>query len=91
VLALRIEPRRGVNLLCTGWRLSDDVPMRPGGTISLTVTLPKKQRIETPEAFVRWSRRRMFVVKNMLIESYIHARLQHYVKRSVREPMETVQ
>jgi hypothetical protein len=65
--------------------------MRPGETISLTVTLPKKQRIETPEACVRWSRRRVFAVENMLIELHIHARLQHYVKRLVREPMDIVQ
>ena len=27
------------NLSCTGWRLSGDLPMRPGETLSLTVTL----------------------------------------------------
>ena len=63
------RPRRGVNLSCIGWRLSGDLPMRPGETIALTVTLPKKQRIETHEAVVRWLRRRVFVVENILIES----------------------
>ena len=28
------------NLPCTGLRLSGDLPMRPGETLSLTVTLP---------------------------------------------------
>ena len=28
------------NLSCTGWRLSGDLPMRPGKTLSFTVTLP---------------------------------------------------
>ena len=28
------------NLSCTRWRLSGDLPMRPGETLSLTVTLP---------------------------------------------------
>jgi hypothetical protein len=28
------------NLSWTGWRLSGDLPMRPGKTLSLTVTLP---------------------------------------------------
>ena len=37
------------NLSCTGWRLSGDLPMRPGETLSLTVTLPNEQRIEVPE------------------------------------------
>jgi len=74
------------NLSCTGWRLSGDLPMRPGETLSLTVTLPNKQRIEVPEAVVRWSRGQEFAVENVMIEPHIHARLQHYVKRLVREP-----
>lgn len=36
-------------------RLSGDLPMRPGETLSLTVTLPNEQRIGIPEAVVRWS------------------------------------
>ena len=43
------------NLSCAGWRLSGDLPMRPGETLSLTVTLPNEQRIKIPEAVVRWS------------------------------------
>jgi hypothetical protein len=43
------------NLSCTGWRLSGDLPMRPGETLSLMVTLPNELRIEVPEAVVRWS------------------------------------
>ncbi len=33
------------NLSFTGWRLSGELPMRPGETLSLTVTLPNEQRI----------------------------------------------
>jgi hypothetical protein len=44
------------NFSCTGWRLSGDLPMCPGKTLSLTVTLPNEQRIVVPEAVVRWSR-----------------------------------
>jgi len=44
------------NLSYTGWRLSGDLPMRPGETLSMTVTLPNTQGIEIPEAEVRWSR-----------------------------------
>lgn len=66
---VRFKPRCGVNLSCTGWRLSGDLPKRPGKTIPLTVTRPKKQRIETPEAAVRCSRGREFVVENILIKS----------------------
>lgn len=77
------------NLSCTGWRLSGDLPVRPGETLSLTVTLPNEQRIEIPEAVVRWSRGQEFAVENIVIQPHTHARLQHYVKRLVQEPAET--
>ena len=78
------------NLSCTGWRLSGDLPMRPGDTLSLTVTLPNEQHILIPEAVVRWSRGRDFAVENIFVERHTHARLQHYVKRLVQEPTEIV-
>jgi hypothetical protein len=60
------------NLSCTGWRLSGDLPMRAGETLSLTVTLPNEQRIEIPEAVVRWSRGQGFAVENLLMEPHTH-------------------
>ena len=57
-----------------------------GETLPLTVTLPNKQRIEVPEAVVRWSRGQEFAVENVLIEQHNHVRLQHYGNRLVREP-----
>jgi len=76
------------NLSCTGWRLSGNLPMRPGEVLSLTVTLPNEQRIEVPQAIVRWSRGQEFAVENLVIKSHTRARLQHYVMRLVREPAE---
>jgi len=78
------------NLSCTGWRLSGDLPMRPGETLSLTVTLSNEQHIEIPEAVVRWSRGQKFAVENISVERQTQARLQHYVKRLVQEPAENV-
>ena len=78
------------NLSCTGWRLSGDLPMRPGEALSLTVTLPIEQRIEVPEVVVRWSRGQEFAVENLVIEAHTHARLQHDVTRLVQEPAEDV-
>lgn len=75
------------NLSCSGWRIAGDLPMRPGETLSLTVTLTNEQRIEVPEAVVRWSRGQEFAVENLMIEPHTHARLQHYVMRLVREPL----
>jgi len=58
--------------------------MRPGETLSLIVTLPNEQRIDVPEAVVRWSRGQEFAVEAMKVEKHTQARLQHYVKRLVR-------
>jgi hypothetical protein len=41
------------NLSMNGWRLSGDLLMRPGETLSLTVTLPNEQHILIPVAVVR--------------------------------------
>ena len=77
------------NLSCTGWRLSGDLPMRADETLALTVTLSNEQRIEVPEAVVRWSRGQEFAVETVVIEPHTHARLAHYVKQLVQQPMET--
>jgi len=76
------------NLSATGWRLSGDLPMQPGETLSLTVTFPNEQRIDVPEAVVQWSRGQDFAVKNLVIEPHNQAGLKHYVKRLVQEPTE---
>jgi hypothetical protein len=64
--------------------------MGPGETLSLTVTLPNEQRIEIPEAVVRWSRGQEFAVENLAIKPHTHARLQHNVTRLVQELTENV-
>lgn len=78
------------NLSCTGWPLSGDLPMRPGETLSLTVTLPNAQRVDIPGAVVRWSNGQEFAVENFVIEAQAYARLQHDVTRLVQEPAEHV-
>ena len=74
------------NISCADRLLSGDLPMRPGETLPLTVTLPNEQRIEAPAAMVRWSRGQEFAVENLPIEPPTHAQLQHDVKRLAREP-----
>jgi PilZ domain len=74
----------------TGWRLSDDLPMRPWKSLSVTVTLPNKERIVVPGAVVRCSRGQEFAVKHLLLEAHIQTRPQNYVKRLVQEPTEIV-
>lgn len=43
------------NLSYTGRRFSEDLPLRPGATLSLTGTLLNARRIVVSEAVVRWS------------------------------------
>ncbi len=76
------------NLSCTGWRLSGDLPMRPGETLSLVVTLPNEQCIKILQAVVRWSRGEESAIETVMIEPHTHARLQHEVKRLVQESAE---
>jgi len=78
------------NLSCTGWRLTGDLPMRPGESLSLIVTLPNEQHIIIPQAVVRWSRGQEFAVETVMVEQHTHARLQHYLKRLVQEPPESL-
>ncbi len=59
--------------------------MRPVETLALTVMLPNEQRIEIPEAVVRWSRGQEFAVENVTIEPHTCTRLQHYVKQLVKD------
>jgi hypothetical protein len=61
--------------------------MKPGETVSLTVTLPNEQFIEIPEAVVRWARGQEFAVEDVVIEPHTHARVRHYMKRLVRAPV----
>jgi hypothetical protein len=72
------------NLSVNGWRLSGNLPMRPGETLSLRVSLPNEQCIEILQAVVRWSRGQEFAVEPVMVEEYTHARLQHYVERDHR-------
>jgi hypothetical protein len=40
------------NLSCIAWRLSSALPMRPVETLSLTVTLPNKQRLHKKSSMI---------------------------------------
>lgn len=42
-------------------------PMRPRELLSLTVTLPNEQRIDVPEAVVKWSRGQEFAVETLQV------------------------
>jgi hypothetical protein len=59
-------------------------------TLSITVTLPNEQRIEVPDAVVRWSREQEFTVENLANKPHTRARLPHYVNRLAQEPAEII-
>jgi hypothetical protein len=78
------------NLSCTGWRLSGDLPMRPGETLSLTVTLPKQQSIVVAAAIVRWVRGQECGAETLVVEKQTHSRLEHLINRLVRESLASI-
>ena len=59
--------------------------MRPGESLSLTVTLPNEQRIDVHNAVVRWSRGQEFGVETVETPKHTAARLVHYVRQLVSE------
>lgn len=73
------------NLSIAGWRLSGDFPMRPGETVSLSVTLPNQQCIHVSEGIVRWVRDSEIAVENVFMDQHTKTRLQHYVTKLARE------
>jgi len=73
----------------SGRRLSENFPIRPAESLSLTVTLPNEQRIEVPEAGVQWSSGQEFSCE-VVIEPHCHACVQHEVNRLVQKAMEMV-
>ena len=89
VVSYSAGPFRGVgtvwNLSRSGWRLSGDLPMRPGESLSLTVTLPNEQRIEIRDAVVRWSRGQEFGIETVETPKHTADRLTHYVRRLVND------
>lgn len=76
------------NLSYTGWRLSGDLPMRPGETLSLMVTLPNEQHINVPEAVVQWAHPHENDIETKNLDPYTKARLAHDVRRLTHEPVE---
>ena len=69
------------NLSCTGWRLSGDLPMRPGKSLSLTVTLPNEQHILIPGVVVWCQTDRNLQWRILQLSRY--ARLTSALRRTV--------
>ena len=76
------------NVSLNGWRLSGNLPMRSGETVSLTVKIQNEQRIAALKRSCGSREGEEFAVENVMIEPHTHARLLHYVERLVQEPTE---
>jgi hypothetical protein len=74
VVSYSVGPFRGIgtvwNLSRSGWRLSGDLPMRPGEGLSLTVMLPNGQE---------------FGIETVETPKHTADRLIHYVRRLVND------
>lgn len=69
------------NLSLSGWRLSGDLPQRPGEVCSLTVSLPSHQRIFVNEAVVGWGRESEYGTEIRGPDPLAMARLENCVNR----------
>ena len=74
------------NLSFTGWRLSGELPMRPGETLSLTVTLSNEQRIVALKRLCGGQETGVGV-ENILIEPHTYTCLQRETTGSTRAHM----
>lgn len=77
------------NLSCTGCHITGDLPMRPGVTLLLNITLPDKKQIGVAEAVVRWSRGKEFAVEYVM-KPQNDARLEQHVMRLEAGPPEVL-
>jgi hypothetical protein len=61
------------------------VPLRVGETCSLTVNLPNEESIVVAAAIVRWVQGQEYGMQTSVVEKQMQSRLEHLVKRLVRE------
>lgn len=78
------------NLSLNGLRLSGHLPMRPGETLSLTVTLPNVHRIDVSEAVVRSFRGQEFAVENVKVVQQIKEQKRENTEQLVRGSNEEI-
>ena len=63
-------------------------PVQCGEVLSLAVNLPHHQEIFLYHAVVRWSRGEEFGIETIEAPKPTNARLTHYVRRLVKNPIE---
>lgn len=73
------------NSSCSDWLITGDLPTRPRETLSFTVTLPDKRRMQASEAMVRLWRGQKLAVENVVVEQKTTARLEYSVKLLVQD------
>jgi hypothetical protein len=78
------------NLSMNGWKISGGVPLRVGQTCSLTVNLPNQESIFVAAAIVRWVRGQECGLETLAVETQMHSRVEHVIKRFVQESFESI-
>ncbi len=70
------------NLSVSGFRFSGDLPLQPGETCSLTVTLPNQQPVYVAAGIVRWVRGEEFGVESLVVDDESREEMAEYVRQS---------
>lgn len=73
------------NLSSTGWRLSGNLPLRPGDVCSLNMTLPTNKQISVAAGIVRWVKNDEYGIETLVMDENAQARLGKYIQGRMKE------
>jgi len=71
------------NLSSSGWRLSGDLPLRPGDICSLHLMLPTNQHLSITAGIVRWVRGEDCGIETLVMDRKAQSRLNGYIRECV--------
>jgi PilZ domain len=73
------------NLSLTGWRISDNLPLRIGEVFSLTVNVPSEPPIYVAAAIVRWMRGEEYGVETLVMDDESREDMEQYICQRVED------
>ena len=78
------------NLSLTGWRFSDNLPLRIGEVCSLTVNLSINQTIYVTAGIVRWMRGEEYLVETLVMDDKSREVMEEYLWQRLEESADSI-
>jgi len=72
------------NLSPMGWRLSGNLPLKPGDVCSFNMTLPTNKQISVTAGIVRWVMGEEFGIETLVMDGKAQARLSTCIRVLVK-------